>query len=104
LHAALDSFLGNKIYSRSEQLTTFADTGNKPEARRECQNLNPQQMYATHHVSFLVLPNNSSWFYDALVVNKSSTDTFGFGEFAELEVAPKFVDFIFDIGVEACGS
>jgi hypothetical protein len=61
-------------------------------------------MYEPYHVSFLALPNNDPWFYDTLIVNKNSADTLGFGEFAELDVATKLVNLIFDVGIYACGS
>lgn len=62
------------------------------------------KMCMAYHVSLFALADNDSWFYNGLVVNESSTDTVGFTKFTKLNVASKFVNFIFDIGINACGS
>lgn len=99
MRAVLDSFPGSKVCSCSGQLTNFADMGNRPEARCECLNLFKEMYVTTHCVSFVGLPDNNSWFYNAFIVNKSSAYILSVGEFTELDVAPKFINLIFDVGI-----
>ena len=52
----------------------------------------------SHHVRLVLGGNNGARIYNAFVMNECSVDSFLFGQRANFDIAPHFIDLVFHVG------